>query len=64
MGLTGKEILKEEALIVNNSLYTARLKIELLTIKVYPEDIGLLNRLIDSLTRSIQDVNRNCIDER
>ncbi len=64
MKLTGEEILKEEALIVNNSLYTARLKIELLTIKVYPQDIGVLNRLIDSLTRSIADIQRNCIDER
>ena len=64
MGLTGEEILKEESTIVNNYLYCARLKIELLTIKVYPQDIGVLNRLIDSLTRSIADIQRNCIDER
>ena len=64
MKLTGEEILKEESTIVNNYLYCARLKIELLTPKVKEEEKGMLNRLIDSLTRSIADVNRNCLTER
>jgi len=64
MGLTGEEILKEESTIVNNYLYCARLKIELLTPKVNKGDIGVLNRLIDSLSRCISDVNRNCLTER